>query len=55
MVLIAACLGLRTSEIIGLQWGDFNWEDLMLLCEAKCCPRASRRYEDGSFAVSSSG
>jgi integrase len=26
MVLIAACLGLRASEIIGLQWGDFNWE-----------------------------
>jgi len=31
MVLIAACLGLRASEIIGLQWGDFNWEDLTLL------------------------
>jgi integrase len=31
MVLIAACLGLRASEIIGLQWGDFNWEDPTLL------------------------
>ena len=31
MVLIAACLGLRASEIIGLLWGDFNWEDLTLL------------------------
>ena len=31
MVLIAACLGLRASEIIGLQWGDFNWEDLSVL------------------------
>jgi integrase len=31
MVLIAACLGLRASEIIGLQWDDFNWEDLTLL------------------------
>jgi integrase len=31
MVLIAACLGLRASETIGLQWGDFNWEDLTLL------------------------
>ena len=31
MVLIAACLGLRASEIIGLQWSDFNWEDLTLL------------------------
>ena len=27
MVLVAACLGLRASEIMGLQWGDFNWED----------------------------
>lgn len=31
MVLVAACLGLRVSEIIGLHWGDFNWEDLTLL------------------------
>src|ERR1700752_2820195 len=31
MVLIAACLGLRASEIIGLQWGDLNWEDRTLL------------------------
>jgi integrase len=31
MVLVAGCLGLRVSEIIGLQWGDFNWEDLTLL------------------------
>ena len=31
MVLIAACLGLRASEIMGLQWGDFNWEDRTLL------------------------
>jgi integrase len=28
MVLVAACLGLRASEIMGLQWHDFNWEDL---------------------------
>jgi integrase len=25
MVLMAACLGLRASEIIGLQWSDFDW------------------------------
>lgn len=31
MVLIAACLGLRAGEIIGLQWGDLNWEDRTLL------------------------
>ena len=28
MVLAAACLGLRASEIMGLQWQDFDWEDL---------------------------
>lgn len=27
MVLVAVCLGLRVSEIIGLQWGDFDWEN----------------------------
>jgi integrase len=31
MVLVAACLGLRASEIMGLQWGDFNWADLTVL------------------------
>jgi integrase len=31
MVLVAVCLGLRASEIMGLQWGDFNWDDLTLL------------------------
>lgn len=25
MVIIAVCLGLRVSEIMGLRWGDFNW------------------------------
>jgi integrase len=31
MVMVAACLGLRASEIVGLQWQDFNWEDLTVL------------------------
>jgi integrase len=31
MVLVAACLGLRASEIVGLQWRDFNWECLTVL------------------------
>ena len=31
MVLVAACLGLRASEIMGLQWQDFSWEDLTVL------------------------
>ena len=28
MVLVAGCLGLRVSEILGLQWGDIEWEKL---------------------------
>jgi integrase len=31
MVLVAACLGLRASEIVGLEWGDLNGENLTLL------------------------
>jgi integrase len=31
MVGVAACLGLRASEIMGLQWQDFNWEELTVL------------------------
>ncbi len=27
MVMVAQCTGLRISEILGLQWGDFNFED----------------------------
>lgn len=28
MVLVAGCLGLRASEIMGLQWGDIDWDNL---------------------------
>lgn len=28
MVLAAACLGLRACEVVGLQWGDFDFENL---------------------------
>jgi hypothetical protein len=31
MVILAMCLGLRCSELIGLQWQDFDWENLTLL------------------------
>ena len=31
MVLVTACLGLRASEIVGLEWGDLNWGNLPLL------------------------
>jgi len=30
MVTIAMCLGLRVSEILGLRWGDFDWEGLAI-------------------------
>ena len=33
MVLIAGCLGLRASEIVGLQWRDFDFETSTLLVE----------------------
>jgi integrase len=33
MVLIAGCLGLRASEIVGLQWGDFDFEESTLLVQ----------------------
>ena len=26
MCIVAGCLGLRISEVLGLQWRDFNWE-----------------------------
>lgn len=31
MVLIAGCLGLRASEVIGLQWQDFDWDALTVI------------------------
>lgn len=27
MAIVAACLGIRASEIAGLQWNDFNWNE----------------------------
>ena len=33
MVMVAQCTGLRISEILGLQWGDFNFEDHTFLVQ----------------------
>jgi integrase len=33
MVLLAGCLGLRVSEIVGLQWGDFDFLGFTLLIQ----------------------
>jgi integrase len=30
MVILAGCLGLSRSELTGLRWSDFNWEDAAL-------------------------
>jgi integrase len=30
MVLVAGCLGLRVSELMGLQWGDIDWSNLVV-------------------------
>jgi integrase len=30
MAIIAMCLGLRVSEILGLQWPDFDWDDSLV-------------------------
>lgn len=36
MVLIAGGLGLRVSEIVALQWGDFDWKRLTLTVTRGC-------------------
>jgi len=33
MVMVAGCLGLRVSEIVGLQWGDFDFENHTVLVQ----------------------
>src|SRR5258708_8975699 len=33
MVLIAGCLGLRVSEIMGRQWGGFDWENFSVMVQ----------------------
>jgi integrase len=33
MALVAGCLGLRVSEIVALQWGDFDFQRLTLLVQ----------------------
>jgi integrase len=33
MVMVAGCLGLRVSEIVGLQWGDFDFENQTALVQ----------------------
>ena len=57
MCIVACCLGLRVSEILGLQWGDFDWRKLELRIQRgvvlgvpgrvkTCIPRA-RQFRRG--------
>ncbi|PYV54926.1 MAG: hypothetical protein DMG98_16930, partial [Acidobacteria bacterium] len=32
-MILAMCLGLRVSEVVGLQWGDFDWERLQVMVQ----------------------
>jgi integrase len=49
MVLLAACVGLRRSEIFGLRWSDFNW----LLREVFIQRSHVEGYEDDTKTESS--
>ena len=33
MVLVAGCLGLRASEVMGLQWQDIDWDELTIMIQ----------------------
>jgi len=33
MVIVAQCLGLRVREIVGLQWGDFDFDEFTVLVQ----------------------
>jgi integrase len=39
MVLVAGCLGLRASEIMGLQWGDIDWNNLSVFIQRSATGR----------------
>jgi integrase len=47
MVMVAQCTGLRISEILGLQWGDFNFEDHTFMVQRQLCWWTDRCGEDG--------
>ncbi|MGZ4831683.1 MAG: tyrosine-type recombinase/integrase [Terriglobales bacterium] len=36
MLLLAMCLGLRFSELIGLKWADFDWKNLKVNIRRGC-------------------
>ena len=50
MVLIAGCLGLRVSEIVALQWRDFDFPGLTLLIQRSIVHGRVGGREDRVFA-----
>ena len=48
MVVIIACLGLRVSELLGLQWGSIDFENLIVTIQAVSSgkPDASSKVVD---------
>jgi integrase len=50
MVITAACLGLRVSEVLGLQWGDTNFDRVTVtvqrsFVEGEVCPTKTEASE----------
>ncbi|MGO8792961.1 MAG: tyrosine-type recombinase/integrase [Terriglobia bacterium] len=56
MVLVAGCLGLRASELIGLQWGDIDWGNLTVFIRRSAsgshiCHSRREVVRSGTFPV----
>ena len=49
MVVIIACLGLRVSELLGLQWGDIDFENLTVKIHASRCRGQVEPHQNGSL------
>jgi len=46
---VAGCLGLRISEVLGLQWRDFDWEKHQLqICHSWVCGRIDEPKTENS-------
>jgi integrase len=52
MCIVAICLGLRASELVGLQWNDFDWENLNVAIQRGGRDRKSGRSEDAPLEES---
>ena len=56
MCIVAMCLGLRVSEVLGLKWTDIDWDGLRIAIRQAYVygrredPRLSKVDATGSFA-----